>query len=194
MLTGNRFGAIAIITVAMSMAGPGGARPSARAADADPILKDFQSRLEQYVRLHEEQHAAVARQNSSRGVAANRTSADRLAARIRAARAEARQGDIFTPSIAARLRSALNAEVRGASAAETRASIRDDAPARFMLHVNAAYPAGASFPTVPSNVLAALPELPSALEYRIVDRHLILLDVDASIVVDYLFDVMCASC
>jgi hypothetical protein len=193
MLTLSRFAAIGLIAL-MSLAGPGAVRPSARAAATDPVLKDFQSRLEQYMRLHEERHAAVARADSSRGVAANRASTDQLAARIRAARAGARQGDIFTHSIAATLRSVLNAEVRGASAAHTRATIRDDAPAKFMLHVNAAYPAGASFPTVPSNVLAALPQLPPGLEYRIVDRHLILRDVDANIIVDYLFDVMCAIC
>ena len=44
------------------------------------------------------------------------------------------------------------------------------------------------------NVLKILPPLPSGLEYRIVDTHLILMDVAANSVVDYMLDVMCKTC
>ena len=89
----------------------------------------------------------------------------------------------------------MNREIRGlGAAAHTRASIREDGPAAFRLEVNADYPEGASLPTMPPNVLAILPPLPEALEYRIVDEHLIMRDRDANIVVDYLFNVMCAKC
>ena len=37
---------------------------------------------------------------------------------------------------------------------------------------------------MPPNLLAALPDLPEDLEYRIVNRDLILHDIDANIVVD----------
>ena len=47
---------------------------------------------------------------------------------------------------------------------------------------------------MPVNVLKILPPLPRGLEYRIVDTHLILLDVDANIVVDYVLNVMCRTC
>ena len=39
--------------------------------------------------------------------------------------------------------------------------------------------------TVPPNILAALPRLPEDLEFRFVNRHMILLDVHANIIVDY---------
>jgi hypothetical protein len=32
------------------------------------------------------------------------------------------------------------------------------------------------------------------LEYRIVDQHLVLRDMHANIIVDYMYDVMCATC
>jgi hypothetical protein len=41
---------------------------------------------------------------------------------------------------------------------------------------------------VPANLLANLPQLPEDVEYRIVDKHLILRDVDANIIVDYIPD------
>ena len=38
--------------------------------------------------------------------------------------------------------------------------------------------------TVPPNILAALPKLPEDLEYRFVNKHMILLDVHANLIVD----------
>jgi hypothetical protein len=54
------------------------------------------------------------------------------------------------------------------------------------LKVNAPYSEGAPLSTVPPNVLAALPQLPEALEYRVVGKHLILRDVKANIIVDFI--------
>lgn len=47
---------------------------------------------------------------------------------------------------------------------------------------------------MPARVLRVLPPLPNGVEYRIVDTHLVLTDLDADIVVDYMLDVMCRSC
>lgn len=44
---------------------------------------------------------------------------------------------------------------------------------------------------MPTNVLQILPK---GLEYRIVDTHLVLMDLDANVVVDYVLDVMCRTC
>lgn len=157
-------------------------------------LNDFTRRLDGYVELRQALQEKGSTQGSAMSVGQNRASQQVLAARIRGARRAAGQGDIFAPAIAATLRAAMNPEVRGSVAAGTRASIRDDGPAAFVLRVNDAYPNGASLPTVPPNVLRVLPSLPKGLEYRIVSGHLILRDVDADIVVDYLLDVMCARC
>jgi hypothetical protein len=161
-----------------------------RTSSPDPVIADFQHRVEKYVDLSRELQKGLPRQKESVNPAANQASADSLAARIKVARANAHQGDIFTAPIAARLRAGLNPEVRGTAGADTRAAIRDDAPTKFALRVNDSYPDGASRPTMPGHVLAALPPLPAGLEYRIVDRHLILHDVGANLIVDYLFNVM----
>ena len=158
------------------------------------VLSDFKRRVDQYMELHDKLQKQGTPQKVRADVTENKVSQQELATRIRAARRDARQGDIFTPAIAAALRRAMNPELRGAAAARTRESIREGAPAKFALQVNGAYPEGASRPMMPGNVLAILPPLPKGLEYRIVDTHLILVDVDANIVVDYLFNVMCTSC
>jgi hypothetical protein len=52
--------------------------------------------------------------------------------------------------------------------------------------VNGDYPSAAPLATVPPMLLAQLPRLPEEVEYRFFDRHLILLDVDANLIVDYI--------
>jgi hypothetical protein len=41
---------------------------------------------------------------------------------------------------------------------------------------------------VPASLLLSLPQLPQPLQYRIIDKHLILLDEDADLIVDYIFN------
>ena len=59
-------------------------------------------------------------------------------------------------------------------------------PKKVKFVVNASYPEGNALPTTPTNLLTRLPKLPEELEYRIVDDNLILRDVQANIIVDFL--------
>jgi hypothetical protein len=61
-----------------------------------------------------------------------------------------------------------------------------DVPAGTKVQVNAEYPDGLPLVTIPPKLLKALPELPEDLEYRLVGRDLILLDVRSGVVVDML--------
>ena len=158
------------------------------------LVSHFRRRVDDYVKLHDKLQKQGSRQKERADVGENLVSQNALAMRIRYARHDARPGDIFTPPIAMALRRAMDPELRGLAALRTRESIREDAPDVFVLVVNGDYPAGASRPTMPGNVLKILPPLPAALEYRIVDTHLILMDVPANIVVDYVLDVMCKTC
>ena len=56
------------------------------------------------------------------------------------------------------------------------------------LTVNMTYPSKLPLATVPAKLLRALPDLPPELEYRIVGRSLLLRDVKANIVVDFVRD------
>ncbi|MGE0445564.1 MAG: hypothetical protein AB7P99_10070, partial [Vicinamibacterales bacterium] len=109
-----------------------------------------------------------------------------LAANIRKLRPGAKAGDIFTPQIRARFRALMYPELRGEDGRDARAVLKDDAPApgSVPMKVNAPYVADTKA-TTPSNLLANLPTLPEALQYRVVGRHLVLIDVDANLIVDY---------
>ena len=167
-----------------------GSQPASQAVLDRKALSDFRQGINRYMKLHAKVQRQGTRQKSRADVGENEVSTRELATRIRRARHDARPGEIFTPAVAKTLRAAMNPELRGAAAAGTRRSIAEDAPVAFVLAVNADYPDGASRSTMPGNVLNILPSLPNDLEYRIVATHLVLMDVDANIVVDYLLDVM----
>ena len=160
----------------------------------EELVSDFRKRVDDYMELHEKLQKQGTRQRQRADVGENLVSKNALAMRIRFARHDARPGDLFTPPIAMALRRALDPVLRGRAALRNRESIREGAPEIFVLVVNGDYPAGASRSTMPGNVLKILPPLPSGLEYRIVDTHLILMDLDANIIVDYVLDVMCKTC
>ena len=158
------------------------------------LVSHFRRRVDDYMKLRDKLEKQGTPQKERADVSENLVSQNALAMRIRFARHDARPGDIFTPPITMALRRAMDPELRGLAALNTRESIREDAPDVFVLVVNGDYPAGASRATMPGNVLKILPPLPAGLEYRIVDNHLILMDAGANIVVDYVLDVMCKTC
>ena len=172
---------------------PAAAVRSQGSLDAE-LVSDFQRRAARYMQLHDKIQKQGTPQKQRDDVGENLVSQQALAMRIRFARHDARPGDLFTPGITLALRRALDPEIRGAAALRVRESIREDAPATFVLVVNGSFPEGGSRSTMPGNVLRILPTLPTGLEYRIIDTHLVLIDLEADIVVDYMLDIMCPTC
>ena len=56
--------------------------------------------------------------------------------------------------------------------------------------MNTPWPEDAPRATVPAQLLSSLYPLPEGLEYRFLDRHLVLLDGEANLIVDYILDVV----
>ena len=162
--------------------------PPAKQGEVNPdaqILLDFKTRLDEYAklraRLQKEGPPLEETPNPGEILTAQKT----LAEKIRAARKNAQRGDIFTPEVQKLFHRLMYPELKGPVAAETKEAMKEDAPKSVPLKVNAAYPEGAPLPTVPPNLLAALPKLPEDLEYRFVNRDLILRDVHSNLIVDF---------
>lgn len=165
-----------------------GERRTSTDPDVNPdaaLAADFERRVEAYLDIHEDAAKGRARLKETRDVEKLKQAQDTLAARIREARADAKHGDIFTPEIRGMFLRLLSPELKGEDGRDAKAVMKDDAPDAVPLRVNATYPEGAPIPTVPANLLLHLPRLPEPLEYRFIGRHLILLDTDANLIVDY---------
>jgi hypothetical protein len=177
---------VALSLLCWETPGPGVVTPPQRVNPDAQLQQDFKERVGKYMQLHQRLEKQAPPLKKTDDPAEIKASQDALATAIRAARANAQQGEIFTPEIAQLLRRLMYPEVRGSEGAVTRKTIKDDAPAAITLKVNARYPESAPLPTVPPNLLGSLPQLPKDLEYRIIGRDLILRDVHANLIVDFL--------
>jgi hypothetical protein len=173
--------------------GPNAARPAADPGQTPvnpraQVLQDFQDRIKKYMDLRQEAEKRGPRLKETKDPAEIKRAQEALAANIQLARARAKQGEIFTPEIARLFRQLMAPEMKGAEGAETKKAIKEDqpAPASVPLKVNARYPDDEPLPTVPPNVLMNLPKLPEQLDYRIVRNQLILRDVSANLIVDFI--------
>jgi hypothetical protein len=153
-------------------------------------LAEFKERVDEYADLHKSLAKGDAKQDKASDPAMINEVKLALAERVKTARASAKQGDIFTPAARPVFRSLLAPELRGEDGRDTKAILKDDAPApgTVPFKVNGKYPENQPIPTVPANVLLALPTLPAPLEYRIIGQHLILLDTSTDLVVDYILN------
>ena len=152
------------------------------------IQQDFKARIDQYVALRKKVQGDAPPLKQTHNPAEIKAGTDGLAEVIRAARRDAKPGDIFTPEIQAAFRKLLAPELKGEDGAHAKEILKDDAPASVPLKVNAKYPEGKTFPTVPANLLLNLPKLPPEVEYRIIGKNLILRDTGADIIVDYMLN------
>jgi hypothetical protein len=170
-----------------------GERKTSTNPDINPnaaAMAEFKRRVDAYAELHDRLARGNAEPRETADPAKLNAASATLAARIQAARKDAKQGDIFTPAIRPVFRALLAPELKGEEGREAKAALKDDAPApgKVPFTVNAKYPDGQPLPTVPANLLLTLPQLPAPLEYRIVGQHLLLLDTSADLIVDYMLN------
>jgi len=152
------------------------------------VMAEFEERVKAYSTLHRELEATIPslpKEATPQQINAHQMA---LAALIAKTRAKASAGDIFTKEVRALFRRYLARVFDGPQGRDLRASIMDENPGRLRLHVNARYPESIPVPTVPPQVLEALPKLPEDLEYRFIGDRLILHDVHAHTIVDLIDD------
>ena len=150
-------------------------------------LADFRKRTDAYAALQKTLSSKVGRLDDTRSPTEIATRERTLGEALRKARAQARQGDIFTAAAGALFRAIIREEFshRSRLALEDRDEAQDELP-NFTPAVNQIYPTTFPLATFPPGVLNHLPPLPAPLEYRFVQRFLILRDIEANLIVDVL--------
>ena len=153
---------------------------------ATPSLERFSRALETYLALRSRVTTEVPSLTVTVNPADIENTSNRLAAAITRGRGAAAAGEFFGPPVDAELRRRLKDL---ASKMDLRAIVMpEDAEERSggKVTVHARYPEGTPVSTMPPSVLAALPAIPATLEYRFVGRTLILRDVEAALILDFL--------
>ena len=177
--------ALAVAVATLAAAGVTKAGAQSAVFDPDATLAVFHERVDSYVALHRRLAPPPAAADSTDPLSRLLTR-QYLASAIRSSRRTAQQGDIFTPDVAAVFRQLL-ADSIGERDGETflaELSGREVVPHGMHPTVNEPYSMTAVF-RIPPGVRLGLPLLPAELDYRIAAHDLLLWDLYAGIVVDF---------
>ncbi len=168
-----------------TVAGQGASIGPAPAVDAAAGFKEFSARVQAYLKLQQTVATSVPALKSTDMPEIISAYQQVLARKIREARPDAKEGDIFTPAACDAFRRASLAAFTGPNSANSRAYMAPGAPdPNMVLAINGVYPGTEPVTPLSPALLAAFPPLPAELAYRIVGRTLILIDVKSSVVVD----------
>ena len=150
------------------------------------VAADFQVRVERYAALHRQLETTTTLKVVPGDWSSVRDADDALAGRIRTARADARRGDVFTPDVERSFRRTLTHCLEAIDIEDFLARMNEEDWQEFILvpEVNGRWPEGAPLPTMPPHLLAVLPPLPEELQYRFMNRDLVLWDMHANVIVD----------
>ena len=158
--------------------------PALASSDAAAI-RQFDDAIAKYMALRQGLRAEVAGPVKDSSSSQVNNASDALAGAIQRSRRGAKAGSIFTASIAAVIKRRITDTVRTEKLAPVLADIDDDGNAGPAPKVHLRLPVSAQMATMPPALLNVLPPLPKELEYRIIGRDLVLRDVDASLIIDY---------
>jgi hypothetical protein len=174
-----------IITLAAVILAAGLGQPL---IDRDGVLS-FARAAEDYAFMHRRLERRLPALEVNANPETVRRAIDTMAAAVRVARADAKPGDLFNPraQAAIRVRIAEALRTHGLTPIDVRAAELAEGidPAGVALQVNGTFPWAIGTAMVPC-ILEALPPLPPELQYRLVGRDLVLIDVHAGLIVDIL--------
>ena len=166
-----------------SAAGPQADQPVNPDAKA---LAGLMERVNEYVALHrklEDSLPHLSKEATPEEIDKHQRALGKM---IQDARSKARQGDLFTPESQVVIKRLLARVFGGPDGSALKASIMDENPGIPTLKVNERYPDTVPLSTIPPQVLEGLPKLPEEMEFRFVGNSLILMDVHAHIIADFI--------
>jgi hypothetical protein len=158
-----------------------------------PALDRFRDRVDAYVVVHRRAERTVPRLEVTDDPAAIAHASAALAGAIRAARPEARQGDVFTADASSEIRRRIRVALEGRDVDQILRDIyeeEDPADPAIQPRINRTFDGSPPPCAMPVVLLRVLPELPPELAYRLIDDSLVLLDTQATLIVDYLPDAL----
>ena len=171
--------------------------PSGLSAAGSPIdidakaLEEFLEETDEYVELHNKLESQLPPLPAQAAPEQMRAHGIALGDLIVSARRRAKQGDVFERAVEQLIRERAQKVFASLHGAQDNAVIQDEQSERNVAaRVNQRYPDDVPISTMTASVLASLPPLPPELQYRFLGRHLILIDIGARIIVDYMPDVL----
>ena len=150
---------------------------------------EFQQRLNAYLKLREDLGKKLKPLSTAASAAELSARQEALAAALRAARKNARPGDLIPPPVADLIVKVCTEDFHFRNPEIKRAALQE-VPRAPRPVINRTYPEDAALATVPPLLLSKLPILPDNLQYRFFGLHMVILDGDTQIIIDYVANVV----
>lgn len=154
------------------------------------VVAKFEGDVKGYARLRElleERLDKLPKDATPEQIKAHKTAFEEI---VRKNRPGAKQGDIFTPQAARYIRNLIKREYRGQKLKELREEIMEAETQGVAVRVNYTYPESKELTQIPPTLLLKLPQLPKQVKYRFVGRHLLLVDRENGLIVDYMLNAL----
>lgn len=172
MATSTRLTFVLVILAAMGVC----------AVAQPPQIAAFNRRVQAYYAIHLQLEGAVPTVRISEDPAVVRKAIDALGDKLRAVRFDAEQGDIFTPDVVPLFRQSIREHCAG-DFARLLEMMNDELGPMPRPAVNGKWPAE-GVGLMPPDLLRRFPRLPDGLEFRFVNRDLVLWDSHADLILD----------
>jgi hypothetical protein len=165
---------------------PTPAAAAAMEAEDQKAVEQFKQDVQAYVDIHrgvEKQLPALPTEATIQQIDQRQRA---MLTAMAGARTKAQRGDLFKPAMEAMVRRLLAKVFDGVEGRQLREAIMEDNPVTMQIGVNSRYPDNVPLATMPPEMLEALPKMPEELEYRFVGNSLVIMDVHAHMIADFI--------
>ena len=162
-------------------------QPPALSPQDKKISKAFEKRVKGYATMREQIEERMPKLSQEAKPEEIQSHKKQFQERVRAARAGARQGEMFTSDAMGLIRRMIKEEFKGKERIEFRDTVLREADTKSVpLRVNYPYPESQELLEMPATLLLRLPQLPKQVRYRFVGRNLLLVDRENGLIVDFM--------
>lgn len=184
------FGFAVTLVVAQKPDNPALAPPPVITPAEKAAIQTFENEVNGYVSLRNkmrEQAPKLSKDATPEQINAYRKT---LEDAMRAARKNARRGDLFKPEVADYIRRTLKTEFQGKDRKDIRDIVFETELQGVVLRVNYPYAQSAELSEMPATLLTKLPQLPKEVRYRFVGRNMLLVDRESNVIIDYMTEAL----
>ena len=150
----------------------------------------FEKRVKEYVALRESVEGKMPKLSKEAKPEEIERHKVALQKGVQAARASAKQGDLFEPTLAAHIRDVIKSEMPAKVKKEVRETVIESEVKAVPLRVNNPYPESQEQLEMPPALLLRLPQLPKQVKFRYVGRNMLLVDRENGLIIDFMTDAL----
>jgi hypothetical protein len=179
-----------MLTADSALAGRGQDAQGTGSTNRHQTVKAFEERVKEYVKLREGLEEKLPKLSKDAKPEEIETHKKTFQQVVRSSRAGARPGTMFTPDIVSHIRTVIKEQFKDRELMDLRKTILEGETKGVPVRVNHPYPESGELVEMPPTLLLILPQLPKQLRYRFVGTHMLLVDRENGLIVDYMLNAL----